>query len=408
MSTGTRSARKRKQPSSAPTVARKNARNTKSPISEDRQTKQNLLTWKFSDLRALAMLQGVHDDEKCRTLTPNSLVDLIIKDANEETWRHAKSKNLSALSKVLEDAEESKAMPPTPSRRRQIEENENTELDTAPEPTIIPEEKEQELSSNALAIAVIQALSNSNQRQAQTQGTPNDKKITDFCAKYNLKESFVKKISSDLYVSIQDARINSALSTSQISEKSNGVHISTNKRNKIPADYGEYSALLSIIMEARSIFQVPTRNGDVEFSTFMRDYAYKFLSPIGAFAVDETIRSQNSIWWPPSAKASLKIAFLISIWKKPEAASCHTCGALEHTQEFCSNSALIFAKPLPSGRSPNMNNSLPREYKPINERELCKHFISKRGECTRSNCVFNHKCPSCNWIKKHKNTCNRK
>ena len=392
-------------------ISSKKSKSSKT-VDENEATKSNLLTWKFTDLRALAMLQGTHDDAKCSTMTPNQLIDLIMKDANDETWKHAQSPNLASISKILEQVEDSTSKPPPapryPAPVIEIEE----------EAKLIPEPGSNQ-DTAAAAVAAFQAISkafSNGALQSHGQGnqlqiaTDEDKRTTEFTAKYNLKKTFVEKIAANLYVSIQDARVNSALANSIISEKGEGtgVHISSAKRNKIPGDFAEYSQLLSIIMEARLLFQVPGRSADVEFLNFMRDYSYKFLTPIGSFSVDEAVRSQNDSWWPPSPKTLLRITFLISMHKKSDATTCYVCGALEHAGEFCSSAALIFAKPFSFNKPtpPIVHHQNP--FKPVSERELCRHFMNKKGACTRSNCTFNHKCSACGWIKKHNSTCNRK
>ena len=392
--------RKRAPPSRQPSPEAKRSK-------PDTSDEENLRTWSREDIQALAVIEGM-DLQQAIDSTTKSLRDYLASLNLGRRWDSVNDQGLQTVRDMI-TREEARTAP------KETDEK-HIEVDTIPlmrQATAVNGiNQEQKLISMAAEL-IRQSRVEVAPQGTNPQETQKEKAIKAFAQRYNLKLNWVKKVAQNEYVSIQEARINDALATSAITNGPGGhsIAIQSGRRSKIPGDYAEYSRLLSILMEARSIFGLQVACGDNQYTVFMRDYVYRLLTPVGAFAVDELVRSSNAAWWPLNSITLAKLPFLVAIHKK-DAKTCIKCGAVEHTMEFCPNGELIYHAKVPQKTfhktpPPYQNIQQRPTPGPAQDKPLCRWFMETPDNCRNRNCKFNHKCPACTWIKKHRPGCTR-
>ena len=386
-----------KRQTSSPKRSSATKRNRPEPRKDDSSdNRDNLGTWSVYELRAAWILHG-KDDALMKNKTKKGMIDALM--SSSINWEKLDLDAVESVQKLLKRQEEQE-----PADEKEFKQ-EVEEIEKACSET----EKTSDIA--ALASQIIKSLQRKEEQKGKTSETLIDQKINIFARKYNLKTSWVKRVAENQFVSIQEARINDALSSTNIaSQSTSGISVTTGtKRTKIPEDYAEYNRLITILMECRVFFEIQEAHQDHSYTTYMRDYAYKLLTPAGAFCLDELVRSEKAQWWPLGDKALARLPFIIATHRKTTIDSCAKCGSLEHHVDFCPSSNLIYHA------MPNNSNSKsmppPANRPPFPSRTtqaMCRFYMSKKGECPNKNCPFNHKCPNCNWIKTHKFNCSRK
>lgn len=251
----------------------------------------------------------------------------------------------------------------------------------------------------------------------------NDSKTTlidRFANDNSLTRASVVKISSGLYTEIYETLQfsgfrNPSVQTGQSSSSgSQAVIVSSTKKLMIPQDFGDFSAPIGTLSQARQAFEITGFKMDRFYVDFIRDVAFHVLSPLGVFVLDRTIRqnaARERIGWWPIPGPILATATLLVLPHVQTSVYCAICGALSHTDAMCPLSDVISSGVAPkkfSGVTPlPLKNPSQAASKPV-----CRFFMRKNnGKCNPApgkSCKMSHLCPVCRGNNQHTSSCSRK
>ena len=197
------------------------------------------------------------------------------------------------------------------------------------------------------------------------------------------------------------------------------------KKSIIP-DASTFSQAAEVFVEARSTLGPTCKlrtheeritydtSGDRPYVNFFNQTAYKVLTPLGAHALDLTIRrhccTTGQKLHPPPQELFLQIMTIMATHKKEQAEPhCQICGDLLHEKANCPSRNLYNAT-----TDTKRNNATKKAdgiaTKPTVVKAgqvVCQVFMRKNGACNYKQCQFSHRCPHCNKKSTHTKTCSR-
>lgn len=251
-----------------------------------------------------------------------------------------------------------------------------------------------------------------------------NKYVRNLATKYRVSVRTVERIQQGAFVSIAEASpiLSGVYGDGSVAKGVDGsLKIASVALREVPTEFGDFEPPLDIIFKIEDELQDGQRAPELHvfpearqpYKVFLRDVAFKVLTPLGVLAIDAIMRCESSLshtpLYPPSLATMMRLLPLFAVHAR-STVCCNVCGLLDHPSEACSYREVYRAtkSSTPRGALHGVGNTKKSKEQ---SKEQCRLFMSRSEKCRfGTNCKFLHACPFCNSedATEHKSNCKRK